>query len=53
MKATHPTWAKMESCDTALRDAFHYQFLEHIQPLDKDEYQKILGAAGDELDKLM
>lgn len=36
-----------------IRDAFHYQLSEYIQPLDKDEYQKFLGAAGDELDKLM
>lgn len=39
--------------DMALRDAFHYQLSEYIQPLDRDEYQKFLGAAGDELDKLM
>lgn len=44
---------KMASRDMALRDAFHYQLSEYIQPLDKDEYQKFLGAAGDELDKLM
>lgn len=44
---------KMASRDMALREAFHYQLSEYIQPLDKDEYQKFLGAAGDELDKLM
>ena len=44
---------KMASRDMALRDAFHYQLSEYIQPLDKDEYQKFLGVAGDELDKLM
>lgn len=44
---------KMASRDMALRDAFHYQLSEYIQPLDKDEYQKFLGAAGEELDKLM
>lgn len=44
---------KMASRDMALRDAFHYQLSEYIQPLDKEEYQKFLGAAGDELDKLM
>lgn len=44
---------KMASRDMALRDAFHYQLSEYIQPLDKDEYQKFLGAAGDELEKLM
>lgn len=44
---------KMASRDMALRDAFHYQLSEYIQPLDNDEYQKFLGNAGDELDKLM
>ncbi len=44
---------KMASRDMALRDAFHYQLAEYIQPLDKEEYQKFLGAAGDELDRLM
>lgn len=44
---------KMSSRDMALRDAFHYQLSEYIQPLDKDEYQKFLGAAGDELERLM
>lgn len=44
---------KMASRDMALRDAFHYQLSEYIQPLDKDEYQKFLGMAGDELEKLM
>lgn len=44
---------KMASRDMALRDAFHYQLTEYIQPLDKDEYQKFLGAAGDELERLM
>lgn len=44
---------KMASRDMALRDAFHYQLSEYIQPLDKEEYQKFLGAAGDELDRLM
>lgn len=44
---------KMASRDMALRDAFHFQLSEYIQPLDKDEYQKFLGAAGDELEKLM
>ena len=31
---------KMASRDMALRDAFHYQLSEYIQPLDADEYQK-------------
>lgn len=44
---------KMASRDMALRDAFHYQLSEYIQPLEKDEYQKFLGAAADELEKLM
>jgi hypothetical protein len=44
---------KMASRDMALREAFHYQLAEYIKPLDKDEYQKFLGATGDELEKLM
>lgn len=44
---------KMASRDMALREAFHYQLSEYIQPLDPEEYQKFLGAAGDELDRLM
>ena len=44
---------KMASRDMALREAFHYQLSEYIQPLDADEYQKFLGAAGDELERLM
>lgn len=44
---------KMASRDMALRDAFHYQLSEYIQPLNKDEYQKFLGAASDELERLM
>ena len=43
----------MASRDLALRDAFHFQLSEYIQPLDKDEYQRVLGAAGDELERLM
>ena len=35
---------KMASRDMALRDAFHYQL---------DEYERFLGAAGDELERLM
>lgn len=49
----HRGRTKMASRDMALRDAFHYQLSEYIQPLDKDEYQKFLGAAGDELERLM
>lgn len=44
---------KMASRDMALRDSFHYQLSEYIQPLDKEEYQKFLGTAGDELVRLM
>lgn len=44
---------KMASRDMALRDAFHYQLSEYIKPLDEEEYQKFLGAAGDELERLM
>lgn len=44
---------KMASRDMALRDAFHYQLAEYIKPLDQDEYQKFLGATGDELERLM
>lgn len=44
---------KMASRDMALREAFHYQLAEYIQPLDKEEYQKFLGATGDELERLM
>lgn len=44
---------KMASRDMALRDAFHYQLGEYIKPLDKNEYERFLGTAGDELEKLM
>lgn len=44
---------KMASRDMALREAFHYQLAEYIKPLDQEEYQKFLGATGDELEKLM
>ena len=44
---------KMASRDMALRDAFHYQLSEYIKPLDEDEYQKFIGIAGDELERLM
>lgn len=44
---------KMASRDMALRDAFHYQLSEYIQPLDHEEYQKFIGSAGDELERLM
>lgn len=44
---------KMASRDMALREAFHYQLSEYIQPLDKSEFQKFLGSTGDELERLM
>ena len=44
---------KMASRDMALRDAFHYQLEEYIRPLDKMEYERFLGTAGDELERLM
>ena len=44
---------KMASRDMALRDAFHYQLEEYIKPLEKEEYERFLGVAGDELEKLM
>ena len=44
---------KMASRDMALRDAFHYQLEEYIKPLDKLEYEKFLGEAGNELEHLM
>lgn len=44
---------KMASRDMALREAFHYQLSEYIRPLERDEYQKFLGAASDELERLM
>lgn len=44
---------KMASRDMALRDAFHYQLEEYIKPLEKSEYERFLGTAGDELERLM
>ena len=44
---------KMASRDLALREAFHFQLSEYIQPLDKEDYEKFLGAAGEELERLM
>lgn len=49
----HRGRVKMASRDMALREAFHYQLSEYIEPLDKNDYQKFLGAAGDELERLM
>lgn len=44
---------KMASRDMALRDVFHYQLKEYIKPLENSEYEKFLGNAGDELERLM
>lgn len=44
---------KMASKDQELRDSFHYQLPEYIQPLDNDEHQKFLAAAEHELERLM
>ena len=44
---------KMASRDLALRDAFHQQLEEYIQPLEPDEYHRFLGAEGDEIERLM
>ena len=44
---------KMASRDMALRDAFHYQLKEYIKPLEKSEYDRFLGTAGEELERLM
>lgn len=47
------TRAKMASRDEALREEFHYQLSEYIQPNDEDEYQKFINVAGDEFERLM
>lgn len=44
---------KMASRDMALREAFHFQLEEYIKPLEPEEYERFLGVAGDELEKLM
>lgn len=44
---------KMSSRDMALRDAFHYQLAEYIQPLNQEEFDKFLGEKSDELEKLL
>ncbi len=49
----HKGRVKMASRDLALREAFHYQLSEYIQPLSEEEYEKFLGATGDELERLM
>lgn len=44
---------KMASRDMVLRDAFHLQLEEYIKPLEPEEYERFLGVAGDEIEKLM
>ena len=44
---------KMASRDLALRDAFHQQLEEYIQPLESEEYHRFLGADGDEIERWM
>ncbi|WP_455655432.1 DNA-binding protein [Phascolarctobacterium sp.] len=44
---------KMASRDLALRDTFHKQLEEYIRPLEKTEYERFLGAEGDEIERLM
>ena len=44
---------KMASRDLALRDAYHKVLDKYIKPLDAPEYQRFLGAEGDEIEKLM
>lgn len=44
---------KMASRDMALRDALHYKLEEYIKPLDKNDYDKFLGSASDELERLL
>ena len=43
----------MSSRDLALRDAFHHQLQEYIQPLPAEEYQRYLGSEGQEIERLM
>lgn len=44
---------KMASRDLALRDAFHQQLEEYIQPLESEDYHRFLGAESDEIERLM
>ena len=44
---------KMASRDLALREAFHRQLEEDIQPLQESEYQRFLGAEADQIEQLM
>lgn len=49
----HSARVKMSSRDLALRDAFHQQLEEYIQPLEPEEYKRFLGAEGDAVERLM
>ncbi len=49
----HSARTKMASRDLALRDAFHQQLEEYIQPLPPQEYERFLGTEGSEIEKLM
>ena len=49
----HSARVKMSSRDLALRDAFHHQLQEYIQPLPAEEYQRYLGSEGQEIERLM
>ena len=49
----HSARTKMSSRDLALRDAFHQQLEEYIQPLESEEYHRFLGAEGNEIERLM
>lgn len=45
--------SKMASRDLALRDAFHQQLKQYIQPLSQEEYNRFLGSESDQIEKLM
>ncbi len=49
----HSARIKMSSRDLALRDAFHQQLQEYIRPIPPEEYQRYLGAEGQEIEHLM
>ena len=44
---------KMASRDLALREAFHIQLKDYVQPLEKAEFERFLGADSDEVKRLM
>lgn len=49
----HRARTKMASRDLALRDAFHKELNEYIHPLEKEEYERFLGAESDQIERLM